>query len=66
MQDMTEETRTCNKCGETKVLRGNFYPRASCKGGYRPICNKCTAGNKRENKKETPAMDFYANLGLKT
>ena len=56
MQDMTEELRTCDQCGEDKPAR-TF--------GKHRYCSACQYQKKKAKaEKENNVMAFYENLGL--
>ena len=33
--------KTCSKCGETKIVKDNFYKKLSSEDGFDPWCNEC-------------------------
>jgi hypothetical protein len=57
---MTEQVKTCSKCGETKAL-GFFCKNKECNDGFRPRCKECMNSYGREFRKKNPdkCREYY-------
>ena len=62
--DEKQEDRTCNKCGETKLI-SEFPKQKGCRGGYRSTCKACMAKKTKQWREADPERAKSSVMAVK-